>query len=196
MAEHATHSGVSEDIARMDLTGHEILIDKQMCFVRTKVYCRGDDLYALESNKSMTGYNGRCPRCDKSHTYFSDSRRGFYATAESIHNKLYGDQINDDRSKGPKPIDRLKVIQGNTSPLDHPLLGKDKGIEGDSNSCYMDSTIFCMFAYSGAFDSLLHKKVKQSLSELQTLLKENIVNVLRTEPGVVEREFTIQFPYF
>ena len=77
----------------------------------------------------------------------------------------------------------LRTVKDNLPPLDHPITGKNKGIEGDSNSCYMDSTIFCMFAYSNVFDSLLHMEVHktEALHKLQKLLRENIVNVLRSE---------------
>ena len=54
----------------------------------------------------------------------------------------------------------------------------------------MDATIFCMFAYSNVFDTLLHMQVeKQSpIYKLQKLLRENIVHLLRSNKGFVQRK--------
>jgi hypothetical protein len=61
----------------------------------------------------------------------------------------------------------------------------------------MDATIFCMFAYSDVFDSLLHMKTQeQSIRTLQSLLRENIVHVLRSTKGFVERELSSKFVSF
>uniref|UniRef100_UPI00358EC3A4 ubiquitin carboxyl-terminal hydrolase CYLD isoform X3 n=1 Tax=Myxine glutinosa TaxID=7769 RepID=UPI00358EC3A4 len=61
--------------------------------------------------------------------------------------------------------------------------GRTKGIQGHLNSCYMDSTLFCMFALSTAFDGMLHRPATESDSReynrVQRLLREDIVNPLR-----------------
>uniref|UniRef100_A0A8C4R308 ubiquitinyl hydrolase 1 n=1 Tax=Eptatretus burgeri TaxID=7764 RepID=A0A8C4R308_EPTBU len=61
--------------------------------------------------------------------------------------------------------------------------GRTKGIQGHLNSCYMDSTLFCMFALSTAFDGMLHRPMTESDSReynrVQRLLREDIVNPLR-----------------
>ncbi|ESO02268.1 hypothetical protein HELRODRAFT_66057 [Helobdella robusta] len=67
-----------------------------------------------------------------------------------------------------------------------------KGIQGLNNSCYIDASVFCMFAFNSTFDSALHKnnggkktgddddllfiKVK-----MQKCLRDSIVNPLRRD---------------
>ncbi len=187
-------AGVGNETYYMDLVGQTIPLGTEKCFVKDRIECRGEELYALESDKSLKGYNGRCPKCSYVHARFDKPNYSFYASVNRIH-KIYGDKLTDERAKGPKAIDPLLIEKINLPPLDHPITGDNKGIQGDSNSCYMDSTIFCMFAYSRVFDSLLHMKISRNspVKDLQTLLRENIVNVLRSEKGFVEREFTLRF---
>ena len=63
------------------------------------------------------------------------------------------------------------------------FLGQNKGIQGHHNSCYMDSTLFSMFAFSTAFDSILHRQRQSDdltrYEEVQQTLKDGIVNPLR-----------------
>jgi hypothetical protein len=179
----------------MDLVGQRIPLAGQICLVRERINCRGQELYALECDKAMTGHDGRCPKCSNFHARFDRSKYGFYVSVKEIHDKMQREKLAGERAKGPKVIVGIPIEKNNLPPLDHPITGKNKGIEGDSNSGYMDSTIFCMFAYSGVFDSLLHKKVdkNQSIQKLQTLLRENIVNVLRSKQGLVERKFDLRF---
>ncbi|CAF1446772.1 unnamed protein product [Adineta steineri] len=94
------------------------------------------------------------------------------------------------RLKGRKDIPQLTNIVDNLPPLDQPILGKNKGIEGDSNSTYIDATIFCMFAYNNVFNKLLHMEVKtEPLKILQKVLRETIVHVLRDKKnGFVQRD--------
>ncbi|CAF1427872.1 unnamed protein product [Rotaria magnacalcarata] len=158
-------------------------------FYRIKAYvpCRNKQLFALESEKPLRGYDGVCPVCAKQHILLAESR-GFYASVDSVFRALEK-KLEEERLQGRKSIDRLDSVKENLPPLKSPILGQNKGIEGDSNSCYMDATIFCMFAYSNVFDSLLNVKTeKKSLTQLQKLLRENIVHVLRSNIGFVERD--------
>ena len=63
------------------------------------------------------------------------------------------------------------------------FVGKHKGIQGHHNSCYLDATLFSMFAYTLVFDSILYRpKASDDLeayTEVQQVLKECIVNPLR-----------------
>ncbi|XP_075834121.1 ubiquitin carboxyl-terminal hydrolase CYLD-like [Microtus pennsylvanicus] len=63
------------------------------------------------------------------------------------------------------------------------MIGKKKGIQGHYNSCYLDSTLFCLFAFSSVLDTvLLRPKEKTDIeyySETQELLRTAIVNPLR-----------------
>ncbi len=64
-----------------------------------------------------------------------------------------------------------------------PYLGKHKGIQGHHNSCYMDSTLFSMFAFSEVFDSVFLKHPTahdiEQYGTVQKVLQEGIVNPLR-----------------
>ena len=61
--------------------------------------------------------------------------------------------------------------------------GRNKGIQGHQNSCYLDATLFSMFTFTSVFDSLLYRPRAASdisrYDEVQTCLKEEIVNPLR-----------------
>ncbi|XP_018015832.1 ubiquitin carboxyl-terminal hydrolase CYLD isoform X2 [Hyalella azteca] len=64
------------------------------------------------------------------------------------------------------------------------MIGRNKGIQGHQNSCYLDATLFSMFAFTSVFDSLLfrpstHGDIKE-YSEVQNVLREEIVNPLRS----------------
>ncbi|XP_064414616.1 ubiquitin carboxyl-terminal hydrolase CYLD isoform X2 [Latimeria chalumnae] len=81
-----------------------------------------------------------------------------------------------------------QVVEENTPPrmerdgLD-VMVGKKKGIQGHYNSCYLDSTLFCLFAFSSVLDTvLLRPRTKNDVeyySETQDLLRTEIVNPLR-----------------
>ncbi|XP_063294060.1 ubiquitin carboxyl-terminal hydrolase CYLD isoform X3 [Pelobates fuscus] len=81
-----------------------------------------------------------------------------------------------------------EVVEGNTPPRSEKeglevMIGKKKGIQGHYNSCYLDSTLFCLFSFSSVLDSvLLRPKEKTDVeyySETQALLRTEIVNPLR-----------------
>ena len=73
-------------------------------------------------------------------------------------------------------------IQPPTKLAPH-FVGRKKGIQGDQNSCYLDTTLYSMYAYSNIFDAILKRtKEKGDLKEfegVQTTLREHIVNPLR-----------------
>ena len=69
------------------------------------------------------------------------------------------------------------------SELKH--IGKPKGIQGHQNSCYLDATLYGMFAFSDAFDDLFLEDIKFSSAEsnkareIQEIIREEIVYRLR-----------------
>lgn len=80
------------------------------------------------------------------------------------------------------------IVRGDVSPLRTSkdlaaLCGKNRGIQGHHNSCYLDATLFAMFSWTRVFDSLLTRPPCRSdigeYSEVQRVLKEEIVNPLR-----------------
>jgi hypothetical protein len=182
----------------MDLQNQTIQIDKQTCVVRGRITCGNEELYALESDKSLRGYDGRCPKCRQAHVQFYEPNKGFYVSVKNIHDMLNKEKSTIERSKGLKEINQLPTVELKLPPLDQPILGKNKGIEGNSNSCYMDATIFCMFAYNNVFDTLLYMNATtEPLRKLQQVLRDNIVHVLREKPGgFVGRKITSKFVSF
>ncbi|XP_039990017.1 ubiquitin carboxyl-terminal hydrolase CYLD isoform X4 [Xiphias gladius] len=81
-----------------------------------------------------------------------------------------------------------EVVHENTPPrteidgLD-VMVGKKKGIQGHYNSCYLDSTLFCLFSFSSVLDTVLlrprSKTDVEYYKETQELLRTEIVNPLR-----------------
>ena len=63
------------------------------------------------------------------------------------------------------------------------LSGRNRGIQGHQNSCYLDATLFAMFSFTGVFDGLLYRpQTVQDIPEytdVQRVLREEIVNPLR-----------------
>jgi hypothetical protein len=168
-----------------------VRLGKDSYIIKDYIPCNGHKLFALECERQITGYDGKCPGCGGEHLQLA-KLRGYYAPIDNIYDAIGNQNVEKERLRGRKKPEKLKRIEGNLPPLTHEITGINKGIEGDSNSCYMDSTIFCMFAYSKVFDSLLNMDVQgnDSLAKLQKLLKENIVNVLRSDDSFVERELT------
>ncbi|XP_038630731.1 ubiquitin carboxyl-terminal hydrolase CYLD-like, partial [Scyliorhinus canicula] len=65
------------------------------------------------------------------------------------------------------------------------IQGWRKGIQGHCNSCYLDATLFCMFAFNSVLDTLLLRPRATDDSELYSetrdLLRTEIVNPLRRD---------------
>ncbi|KAG9487258.1 hypothetical protein GDO78_007236 [Eleutherodactylus coqui] len=81
-----------------------------------------------------------------------------------------------------------KCVEENTPPATdnealERLTGWKKGIQGHCNSCYLDATLFCMFACSSALDTILlrppDKNDSDSYTDTRDLLRTEIVNPLR-----------------
>ncbi|KAM9329589.1 uncharacterized protein PAF06_004280 [Gastrophryne carolinensis] len=83
-----------------------------------------------------------------------------------------------------------KRVEENTPPLTEKeasecLLGWRRGIQGHCNSCYLDATLFCMFACSSVLDTMLlrppDKNDSDSYINTRDLLRTEIVNPLRRD---------------
>ena len=75
-------------------------------------------------------------------------------------------------------------IEGYIVPPTDLVLGKHtgqpKGIQGQQNSCYLDATLYGMFAFSDAFDALfLERKNDHTNQKIQDIMQYNIINPLR-----------------
>ena len=60
-------------------------------------------------------------------------------------------------------------------------LGEERGIQGHRNSCYIDATVFGLFAVSDVFDKLFLPKpgADKDAQEIAHILWKGIVNPLR-----------------
>ena len=59
-------------------------------------------------------------------------------------------------------------------------LGDGRGIQGHQNSCYLDATLFALFALSEVFDSMFLGEARDEAGEeIQSVLWKGIVNPLR-----------------
>ncbi|XP_041971494.1 ubiquitin carboxyl-terminal hydrolase CYLD isoform X2 [Aricia agestis] len=77
------------------------------------------------------------------------------------------------------------IVTGVVPPLNSlgDLAGKNRGIQGHHNSCYLDATLFAMFTFTSVFDALLYRPPEPEDSahygEVQRVLREEVVNPLR-----------------
>lgn len=58
------------------------------------------------------------------------------------------------------------VVPGVVPPLNSlgELAGKNRGIQGHHNSCYLDATLFAMFTFTSVFDALLYRPPEPEVS--------------------------------
>lgn len=75
------------------------------------------------------------------------------------------------------------VDQTTIPPVSH-YVGDEKGVQGNQNSCYLDSTLFGLFALSDVFDSMFlgeafTNTTDQNRIALSDILWKRIVNPLR-----------------
>ena len=66
----------------------------------------------------------------------------------------------------------------------HRYIGEGKGIQGHQNSCYLDASVFGLFALTDAFDEMFLQAMStstadQNRKEIAELLWKGIVNPLR-----------------
>lgn len=51
-----------------------------------------------------------------------------------------------------------------TYPELKDICGTFKGIQGSNNSCYLDATLFGMFAFTSVFDSVLYREANEQVN--------------------------------
>ena len=67
-----------------------------------------------------------------------------------------------------------------TPDLFTKYIGDGRGIQGHHNSCYLDSTVFGLFALSDSFDELLLEEPTEEVGrKIKYCLWKGIVNPLR-----------------
>ncbi len=78
---------IIETTNESNLIGTSINLGGLQYLVKARITCQNTDLYALESEKSLIGYEGLCPQCNKTHVEF-ERNRGMYALVKTVHTKL------------------------------------------------------------------------------------------------------------
>jgi len=59
-------------------------------------------------------------------------------------------------------------------------LGDERGIQGHQNSCYLDATVFGLFALSDVFDFMFLEEARDAAAkEIISILWKGIINPLR-----------------
>ncbi|XP_071482472.1 uncharacterized protein, partial [Diadema antillarum] len=105
-----------------------------------------------------------------------DSR---FPTGEATY-RYYRRETSQDFGGVDSPIE-----PGYISPqrFDRGSVGRNKGIQGDQNSCYLDVTLYSMFSFNETFDRMLLRDGDAAdlpqFRAIQNILKEAIVNPLR-----------------
>uniref|UniRef100_A0A4W5N921 Ubiquitin carboxyl-terminal hydrolase CYLD n=1 Tax=Hucho hucho TaxID=62062 RepID=A0A4W5N921_9TELE len=142
---------------------------------------RGSSSDKCSSGQSKPKSKGTCGSRSKSEFYYTLNGSSFDHPVQA-------------KSKNTWYIDEAfggylsEVVHENTPPRTENdgldvMVGKKKGIQGHYNSCYLDSTLFCLFSFSSVLDTvLLRPKSKTDVEyyrETQELLRTEIVNPLR-----------------
>ena len=72
-------------------------------------------------------------------------------------------------------------VQCSTALIKEQHIGRPKGIQGHQNSCYLDATVYGMFAFTDVFDKLFLKTRAKSKHDdkVRWILLKMIVNPLR-----------------
>ncbi|GFO20654.1 ubiquitin carboxyl-terminal hydrolase cyld [Plakobranchus ocellatus] len=108
----------------------------------------------------------RCSK-DKRYNFSSDTK---------LSND-FGGQLTPDITGDEAPPEVLTQADLNA------ICGKNRGIQGHHNSCYLDATLFSMFYFTTVFDNIYNRPANTGdlpeYPEVQRVLKEGIVNPLR-----------------
>ena len=79
---------------------------------------------------------------------------------------------------------KQRVVQSAPAPdaekKVNKFIGTLKGIQGNQNSCYLDATLFGMFALNNYFDQMLLEEVQDEYGrEVQDIISTKIIYPLR-----------------
>lgn len=164
------------------LIGSGIYRDYEYYTVRNIVQCEDYQFCVMQSEKRRASYTGLCPNCKQKH-HEIPAQRGFYVLTDRIQSIIAEERRSDTSER------RLTVLP--VQQFGEICLGRNKGIVGRSNSCYMDSTIYCMFSSTTGFDHLLTMDIDPRLRYLQKILRDDIVNPLRDpKKGLVSCKYS------
>ncbi|KAM8946979.1 ubiquitin carboxyl-terminal hydrolase CYLD-like [Pelodytes ibericus] len=107
----------------------------------------------------------------------SIQRQPYYSVKSSAEEKDIHSGLDNDLSDLP-PVRECDVLE--------KMVGLRKGIQGHHNSCYLDTTLFSLFAFSSVLDHILHSP-EVCDAKVQRILRQDIVYPLRRN-GFVRSE--------
>ncbi|XP_078337442.1 ubiquitin carboxyl-terminal hydrolase CYLD-like isoform X3 [Crassostrea virginica] len=111
-------------------------------------------------------------KCRKDKRFVDSARRN-----SGLSNN-FGSMETPDVIGSISPPDSLTVKQ-----IELDVCGKQKGIQGHHNSCYLDATLLAMFYFTTVFDGILYRPKRiddlYEYDEVKQVIKEGIVNPLR-----------------
>ncbi|PFX21246.1 Ubiquitin carboxyl-terminal hydrolase CYLD [Stylophora pistillata] len=116
--------------------------------------------------------------------------RGFFVLLENCrpdsrfaNSQTASVSLNAERDFGSMPSPEEEGITEPPKALEDKYCGLMRGLQGHHNSCYLDATLFSMFAFTSVFDTLLHRPRKdddlEEYNKVQSVLRNWIVNPLR-----------------
>ncbi|CAH1778728.1 unnamed protein product [Owenia fusiformis] len=116
--------------------------------------------------------------------------KGFFMYLDKCYkDSRFSDVAEDTSNPGVQTFGSIETpdVPGTVPPMCfnnlEEICGRKKGIQGHHNSCYLDASLFSMFAFTQVFDSILFRQKQSSdlpqYSQVQTVLKEGIINPLR-----------------
>jgi septal ring factor EnvC (AmiA/AmiB activator) len=73
--------------AEWDLVNTYVQFGHHKYLVKGRVFCRNENFYALECERSLTLYDGLCPKCRSAHVPLHPNR-GYYAPCQSIDEQV------------------------------------------------------------------------------------------------------------
>ena len=149
-----------------EYVGRTVVMEGILCVIKKHVKCRDKQYFALETQEKLPRSGSFCPSCVQRHVELPPYR-GIYEMVDNVLRAIERQKATEKRSKTPLGFEHEVCVTENRPPLSLPVTGPNKGIEGDSNSCYMDATIFCMFPYTDVFDRLLYMQVDDNLSAIR-----------------------------
>ncbi|XP_043462906.1 ubiquitin carboxyl-terminal hydrolase CYLD [Leptopilina heterotoma] len=119
--------------------------------------------------------------CRPQRAFFTDIKKchKFDTSIESHKGKTNIDNFGNMESSVVAGMVRPISVKGDLEKI----CGKNRGIQGHHNSCYLDATLFSMFTFTSVFDNLLFRPQNvedcEQYEEVQRVLREEIVNPLR-----------------
>ncbi|CAF0934052.1 unnamed protein product [Rotaria sordida] len=107
-------------IDKLNLVNNYVQFGRRKCLVKGKINCRGSNLYALECEIALTGYDGLCPQCRDVHMHSSTFFRDSLKTSPFV--SLMSKRTFDESKSPPSPLSpgqqkRVRFLVDNNNDL-------------------------------------------------------------------------------